>query len=425
MSPLTRAYLAFSAIADPAWRFAMNRRLKRGKETPDRLPEKFAQGYPPRPDGEVLWFHALSVGESLALLPIFDRARVERPDATILLTTSTASSVNAFDRIKLPPNVIHILLPVDTAKATGAFLHHWCPSLAAIAEIDFWPRLMVETARRDVPMILLNARLYRDSVESRGRLGGMMKDLLGLFRTLLVQDDASAKHFAALGAPRDRITVTGALKAAARPLDHDAEALADLNATVADRPLWLAAATEASEHPAMIEAHVVLLETVPDALLIVAPRHTRDGAALADLATGAGLTPALRSKGEPITPETQVYIANTIGEMGLWYRLAPVAFVGHSLPGHGLTGKNPFEAAALDCAILTGPDVADFAESFADLEVEGATRVVHSAHDLAAALEDVQDPAKRQPMTEAARRVVARKAQVLETTWSAIEALLT
>ena len=246
MSPLLRAYLAFSYVSGPLWRAVHRKRLKRGKELPDRIAEKYGTYDVTRPEGTVLWFHALSVGESLALVPLIERALDELPGAHVVLTTSTATSAEALSKAALPDRCIHVLLPIDTVGATRSFLDHWRPDLAAFSELDFWPRLMVETKRRGVPMVLINSRLQEQNQANRQRLGRAMGDILALFDRMLVQDEASAGRFEELGADRNKTKVVGTLKSAARPLPADEVELSALRDAIGDRPIWLAAATHAS-----------------------------------------------------------------------------------------------------------------------------------------------------------------------------------
>lgn len=423
MSLLLRLYLAFSSLSGPLWRLIHRRRLARGKEVADRLSEKYGQYVIARTGKTVLWFHALSVGESFALLPLIDLVLDELPDAEIVLTTSTASSVAALAKAKLPERCHHILLPVDTRAATRAFLDHWKPDLAAFAELDFWPRLMVETHARNIPMILINSRMPDRNFKRRQRLGAMMRDVLMLFGRLLVQDDLSRDRFIALGAEADRVEVLGALKAAARPLAVDETELSRLRKAVGDRPVWCAAATERSEHPAMIAAHEAVWQSLENPLLILAPRFAEDGAQCEDLAKARFSSVARRSAGEPLTPDTQVYIADTFGEMGLWYRLSPISFVGHSLT-EGLEGKNPFEAAALGSAILTGPNISYFSESYEALAAEDACLEVTDAATLARAILDLQEAQRRSAMLDGAARVIENRRSVLTRTWAVLKAAL-
>lgn len=423
MSPLLRLYLCFSHVSGALWRLSHRRRIRQGKENPERLGEKYGRYPLPRPPGRVLWFHALSVGESLALLPLIEHALAERPDAHVVLTTSTATSTVALEKANLPDRAHHILLPIDTPTATRAFLDHWAPHIAAFAELDFWPRLMVETHRCGIPMVLVNSRMPDGNFERRRKLGGAMRDVLRLFDRLLVQNEVSAERFASLGAEPDRIEVVGALKSVARPLPADDQMLTELRGAIGARPIWLAAATVAAEHGRMIEAHRRVSIKRPNALLIIAPRHTADGETAEAQARALFPNVARRSKGETITSETQIYIADTIGEMGLWYRLAPVSFLGHSLDAD-LEGKNPFEAAALGSAILHGPHVSYFAESYANLTAEHSARQINDTQSLADAILDLQDDSARRTMTEGAARVIAAGQTVLTKTWAAIDTRL-
>lgn len=423
MSPLTRLYLAFSHVSGPLWRWSHRRRLAAGKELPDRLGEKYGDYDALRPAGVVLWFHALSVGESLALIPLIEKALEELPEAHVVLTSSTVTSVRALEAAKLPPRCIHVFQPVDTARAVRRFLDHWRPDLAGFAELDFWPRLMIETQRRGIPMILLNSRMPEGNFARRRRIGGMTRDVLCLFDRLLVQDAASVARFEALGADPARIEVVGALKAVARPLPADEADLAALRAAIGERPVWLASSTFETEHAVIVEAHAQVVEAMRDALLIWAPRHTRDGVTAEALARVIFDHVAVRSRGEPLVADTQIYLADTIGEMGLWYRAAPISFMGHSIV-EGLEGKNPYEAAALGSVILHGPHVSYFAESYAGLAEEGAARPVADAAGLADAVVDLQVPAARAAMQEGAARAVAARQDVLFRSWEAVRALL-
>lgn len=423
MSPFLTAYLAFSRISLPFWRISHRRRLKKGKEDPVRLPEKYGNYKTNRPKGEVLWFHALSVGESLALLPLIEMALAQRPGAYVVLTTSTATSQQALKNARLPERCHHILLPIDTATATKRFLRHWKPDLAAFAELDFWPRIMVETHRAGIPMVLINSRMPEHNFHRRKKLGGMIRDVLRLFERLLVQDEASVSRFSALGAQPEKIEVVGALKTFARPLPADEIAHAEMNAIIGDRPVWLAAATIAEEHAAILEAHKAVLEYDQNSLLIIAPRHVADGLGAEKLAQSAGLTVARRGVQQVPEKDCQVYVADTIGEMGLWYRVASVSFVGHSLPlaGRYLEGKNPFEAAALGSAILHGPGISYFAESYEALTENGGAKLVQTPSELAETIIALRDETVRKTLTDGAAKVVEGGRTVLERTWEVLE----
>ncbi|MCU0853943.1 MAG: 3-deoxy-D-manno-octulosonic acid transferase [Rhodobacteraceae bacterium] len=418
----TRAYLAFAAVSEPLWRLALSRRAKRGKEDPARLPEKLGHAALPRPEGRLVWVHALSVGESLALLPLLDRITGGHPDLTVLLTTSTRSSVDALRRQALPERVIHQMLPVDATGPIRRFLDHWRPEAAIFAELDFWPALLCETHRRGIPMALVNSRMSEKNYAKRRRGAAMFRDIVRLFGVALLQDDGSRERFAALGADPARLQVLGALKGAPHPLPADPATLAALRAAIGDRPVWLAASTEPREEAAVSAAHAALRRTHPDALLILAPRHPDRAAATLEVLSSHVGQVARWSLGTLPDAATEVLLADSIGEMGLWYRLSPVTFMGHSLPVDGapLRGKNPFEAAVLHTAILHGPAVIDFEETYALLDSEGAAVAVPDAAALPGAVTVALDPARRAELTANADRVLAQTAQVLDRTYEAL-----
>ncbi|MGI9395111.1 MAG: 3-deoxy-D-manno-octulosonic acid transferase [Boseongicola sp.] len=427
MSPLLRVYVAFSQISGPIWRLVLRSRLKKGKEIAARLPEKFGHYSRARPAGQVLWFHALSVGESLALVPLIERALSDLPAAHVVLTTSTATSVQALDRAGLPDRAVHVLLPIDTGSAVRRFLDYWRPDAAVFAELDFWPRLMVDTHRRGIPMVLINSRMLEKNYLSRRKLGGMMRDILGFFSAMLVQDDDSAARFIDLGADPARVSVAGILKSAARPLPADPNAVEKLGKSIGDRIVWLAAATHPDEEQTMVDAHRQVVENAPNALAIIAPRQPESADALESYAKDHFVHVARRSRDEVLNDRTQIYIADTIGEMGIWYRLAPVSFIGHSLelPGHEFRGKNPYEAAALDSVILHGPAFAGQLAAFNALSEAGGERQITDAKSLAEAVFALStDSAERDRLSSAAHGVIDAQKDVLERTWAAIVKVL-
>lgn len=421
-SPQLRVYLALSSGIEPLWRLVLKKRLKSGKQDPERLQEKLGRPTVPRPMGPVLWFHALSVGESLALLPLLELAGKERPDAAFLLTTSTRTSAEVLAKIGLPPRCIHQYAPIDTAQSIGRFLDFWRPEVAVFAELDFWPALLAATKNRNIPMLLINSRMSKRSFDRRQRTGRLYGDVLNMFDHCLVQDPGTEAHFAEFGLPRDRMRVLGTLKSAAQPLPADTALVKDLKTAIGARPIWLAAATETREDRHILAAHAEVLKRSPRTLLILAPRHLSAAEAIETSAKARFDQVKRRSAAAVPDKNTQVYIADTMGEMGLWYRLAPAAFIGHSLPvdGKNLRGKNPFEAAALGSMILHGPDVIDFEETYATLNKSGAARCVSDAHALGQAILKTENPDHRSPFIAAATQVIRDHQAVLTETWAYI-----
>ncbi len=373
MSPALALYRAVSRLAAPAARLWLARRAARGREDPARLAERRGVASVPRPDGPLVWLHGASVGEALAALTLAQALARARPGLAFLLTSGTRTSAQVLAPL-LPPGVAHQFAPLDVAPWVARFLAHWRPDLAVRVDSELWPETLCATR---APLALVNARLSERSLRGWGRAPGMARALLRRFALIAAQDGANAARLAALGADPAALSVGGALKAAAAPPAADPGALARLRAALAGRPVWLAASTHEGEEALALAAHRAA--GLPGLLTIVAPRHPERGAAVAALA--GELAVARRALGED-PAGAAVYVADTLGEMGLWYRLAPFAFVGGSVAPMG--GHNPYEPAALGVALAHGPHVAAFADAYAALD--GVARPVADAPGLAAAI---------------------------------------
>ena len=370
------AYLAVSRLAGVVAGPILSRRMSRGKEDPARVGERLGRPGAARPGGPLVWLHGASVGEAMSALPLIAAIRTSRPDLTILLTTGTVASARRM-AAELPEGAIHQYVPVDTAAAVRSFLDHWRPDLAVWIESELWPRLITETRRRDIPMALVNARLSAKSHAKWRRLPGMARALLSAFGLVLAQDRETVDRLQDLGCPA---LMGGNLKAAVPEPPCDADTLAAVSARLESRPVWLAASTHPGEEEIVADAQAEVLRAHPDALLILAPRHPERGDAIADLLRQRSLATARRSLDQVPGPDTAVWLADTLGEMGLWYRLAPVSFVGGSLTDRG--GHTPFEPALCGSAILHGPDTRNFAPAYAALALAGGALAVTGA-DLA------------------------------------------
>ncbi|MCC6000968.1 MAG: 3-deoxy-D-manno-octulosonic acid transferase [Pararhodobacter sp.] len=425
---LIRAYLAFAAVSAPLWRLALARRARRGKEDPARLPERFGHAGHPRPMGQLVWLHGVSVGETAVLLTLLDRLSQERPDTHFLLTSVTRAAADALGMRGLPARVIHQFAPVDCPQAVNRFLDHWRPDAMVLSEMDLWPCLLAATRARATPMLILNAHVTERRYRRRRRFRAANGWLMNLFDAIHVQDARSRDLFLDLGAPAHKMQVTGLLKAASAPPPDLPQARAQIGAQIGARPRWLAASTKTAEEPQLFQAHASARAQMPDLLMIVAPRQMAqaDATQAAALARFTRQQIARRSLGDAITADTAVYIADTLGEMGLWYRLAPVAYTGNSMPvaGTPLTGKNPFEATALGVMILHGPHVGNFREAYARLHAEGGALEVADAAAMAQAVVSAQDAAFRAPFLAGAARVQADTMQPLDRAFSAICTML-
>ena len=374
-----RTYGLLTRLAAPAVRLLLARRMRRGKEDPLRLPERLGQAGLARPGGRLAWIHAASVGEALSILPLV--TRLQALDLQVLVTTGTVTSARLMAE-RLPPGALHQFVPVDLPGAVNRFLDHWHPDLAIWVESELWPNLVLAAARRGIPMVLVNARMSAASARGWGRLPGLARPLMRAFALIMAQSNEDAERFRLLGA--QNVSVPGNLKVAAEPLAADAGALAHLDTTLGARPRWLAASTHAGEERIAARVHLQLRASHPELITLIVPRHpARGGEIAADLA-GLGLRVARRANGDLPEPRTDIYLADTLGELGLFYRLAPIAFVGNSLLPGG--GHNPLEPARLCAAVLSGPRTANFTEAFAALEQGGAVQIVADAEALAAAV---------------------------------------
>lgn len=406
-------YRGLTIAAGPFIARYLDRRLAAGKEDPARIGERMGRASLARPPGPLVWLHAASVGEAVSVLPLAARLQAERPGIALLLTTGTVTSAQMMAE-RLPPPAIHQYVPVDRPAAVAAFIAHWRPDMAIWVESELWPNLIAATRRAGVPMALVQGRMSARSFRNWRLLGPFAASLIGAFDRVLAQTEADAERFRDLGARG--VAVAGNLKYAAPALPADAAALTRLKTLLGARPVWLAASTHPGEEAQVAEADRLLRPGFPDLLTIVVPRHPGRGAEVAAEFAGAV---ALRSSGADPTPETAVYVADTMGELGLFYRLAQVALVGGSLVPHG--GQNLLEPARLGTAILHGPDVANFHEVAERLDAVGAARRVQGAAELADAVAALLgDPGARACMAAAALREAASQADVLDRVMTAL-----
>ena len=403
------AYLGFSTMAMGLARRIVNRRLEEGKEDAARVGERFGKAGRERPDGRLIWFHAASVGEAMALLDLIERLLDVHPDAHILVTTVTRTSAEILDK-RLPERAFHQFAPVDAMPAVAAFLAHWKPDLAIWTESELWPAMMHRTKLRGTPMLLVNGRISDRSFNRLKWLGSYAASLLDRFDWIMVQDDIIANQFYRLGADAGKIEVTGSLKDVSTPLPCDAGELEIMRKSLKGRPVWLAASTHPGEEAMVSDAHRIARRTMHSLTLILAPRHPERSKGIAMLLRDQGWTVAIRSKGEPIDRDTEIYLADTIGEMGLWYRLAAISFVGGSLVEIG--GHNPFEPAALGSAVLHGPHVSNFKTAYDRFEEGYASVTVNSAEDLGAKLAETLPPDKTAALAAKAWEVLSEGSDV-------------
>jgi 3-deoxy-D-manno-octulosonic-acid transferase len=410
------AYRLAGSAAYPMLGAYVTWRASRGKEELPRRRERYGFPCVERPEnGPLVWVHAASVGESIAVIPLV--REIERDGIRIVMTTGTVTSAALVEE-RLGSAVIHQYVPLDLQPSVSRFLDHWKPDLAIVAESEIWPTTMLELQRRRVPLVLVNARLSDRSFKRWKAAPSIAEALLENIAHVIAQSDIDAERFHVLGAKA--ITIAGNLKAEAAPLPFDPLALNALANAIGRRAVWAAVSTHAGEETVAADVHRALRLTRPDLLTIVVPRHVDRADALADAFTKRGLKVARRSRNEVPSAETDIFLGDTMGEMGLYLRLTEIAFVGRSLAGHG--GQNPLEAAMLGTAILSGRYVQNFRDVYLRLLRKGGARLVKDGENLRDLVSHLLDrPDLRRGMIAAAsdaaeemRGALGRTVQALE-----------
>jgi 3-deoxy-D-manno-octulosonic-acid transferase len=411
------AYRCATSALTPAVPLLLRERVLRGKEDRGRIRERLGFASRSRPDGQLVWIHGASVGECTSVLPLIE-ALLNDADRYVLVTSGTTTSAKLMDE-RLPYCALHQFAPVDTPAGIRRFLDHWRPSVGLFVDSEIWPNMVVGAAARNIPLALINGRMSERSYAGWRRMPKMASALLANYRICLMQDAEAAERLQILGA--HNVQVSGNLKADAPPLPVNAEDLAQMQRAVDNRPILLAASTHPGEEETLLPAHDNLKRRLPNLLSIVVPRHPERGGDIAILSGGRNV--ARRSDGALPTAETDVYIADTMGELGLFYRLAPCAFVGGSLVPHG--GQNPLEAARLGRGVLSGPHTANFATEYARIFAAQGVGRVGSAGDIARlAGEWIAEPKTAHQMGKAAAEAAASLAGATETARQTVEALL-
>ena len=415
-----RTYRAAMSLARPALWLLLRARARRGKEDPARRFERYGIAGAARPQGDIVWLHAASVGETNAVLPLIERLLDARRDLHILLTTGTVTSASIAQH-RLPQRALHQYLPLDSGPYIRRFLDHWRPSLAVLTEQEIWPNLIIEAHGRGIRLALINARMSERSLLRWQSKPGVARALFGKLEAVLAQNDKLARALAALGAVK--VKAVGNIKIDAPLLPVDAAATASLAHILADRPRFLAASTHPGEEKIVAAAHAIVRRTLPDLCTIIAPRHPHRGAELAAELVAQGHTVALRSRGELPGPAVDIYLADTIGELGTLYSVSRVAFIGGSLVDRG--GQNAIEAVRHDSSVLVGPWRSSFVDIYDPLLAAGGALEVRSAEDIARhVLGWLQAPESRDTSAATAKAVLDRLSGGLDRTTEAVIDLL-
>ncbi len=416
---LARIWAGAATLAAPLLRYSLRQRIARGKEIATRLPERWGQDATPRPPGRLLWLHAASVGEAMSLLPVL--SALAAADVAILLTTGTVTSAALLDQrlpeLGLQGRVLHRFVPLDVPAWASRFLDHWHPDAVGFVESELWPNLLAGCRARGIPVMLINARISAGSLKAWQRVPAMARSVLANFTHIHARGREDADRLRALGA--EGVSSPGDLKFAAPALPAEPAALARLRWQIGNRPVWVAASTHPGEEAEIAAAHQLIAVDHPGLLTIIAPRHTDRGAELAE-----ALRAPRRGAGEPPPTEAGIWIADTMGELGLWYRLARVAFVGRSLLPPG-GGQNPLEPARLRCPVIVGPYTDNFTDPVARLrDVDGIIEVTDAERLAAAVSSLLTDEVRRKARAERAFEAVQLYASLPSFTAEALLGLL-
>lgn len=418
-SVLLGAYLMLTGRASFGER-VLRKRLASGKEDAARLDERRGVASLPRPDGPLMWLHAASVGESVSLLEMIRRLGEERPDLSFLVTTGTVTSAQVLTG-RLPARCLHQFVPLDIGPWVRRFLDYWTPDLVVLAEGEIWPTLLRESGKRGIPVVMINARMTHRAFRRWRIARWAARNVMAQIGHVQAQDQVTADRLVSLGLPEKRIEVTGTLKEGSAALPHVETERMHLAAAIAGRPCWLAASTHEGEEAMAAVANKLALRSWHKLLLVIAPRHPERGNGIVAGLRSGGWKVAQRSADERILSDTQIYVADTMGEMGLWYRLCPVSFVGGSLVPIG--GHNPFEPAALGSAILHGPSIENFADIYTRLSDANAAVTV-TEQSLGDTVARILEPDEAAKMAHAAWEVCSEGADVTEKTMDLLMAML-
>ncbi|MEL0436012.1 3-deoxy-D-manno-octulosonic acid transferase [Phycobacter sp. K97] len=413
---LFHAYRAATAMIAPfAYRKVAAKLAAQG--VPEaRQRERMGHASQPRPalphHAPLIWFHGASVGESLAAITLINRLSARLPEAGFLLTSGTATSAVMAEK-RLPDCAVHQFAPLDAAGPVRRFLAHWRPDAGIFVESELWPVTLNAARKSGTRLALVNARLSARSLQSWHKRAATARFILSRFDLLLSQNDQMAQDLISLGADPARVLPGGNLKAGAAPLPVDQTALKALREAIGKRTAWIASSTHKGEEEIVLNAHKALLERHPDLCLVLIPRHPERAEDLCTLIDKADLSLARRSTGEALSPQTQVYLADTLGELGTFYALSPVVFLGGSLLPIG--GHNPFEVANAGAAVITGPGTQNFAETFPPLiAAGGAIEVADAAELVQAAGNWLSDTAALEAARGAASGYAKEQAQKLD-----------
>lgn len=376
---LIRTYLLFTFIFSVLSYLIIYVRLWSGKEDQDRFKEKLGQYARDRSNSKLIWFHGASVGETLSIIGLIEEITKINDELEFLITSGTNSSSQVLST-KMPKNAVHQFVPIDTPRAVKSFLKHWRPDFAIWVESEVWPRLLIETSKTKVPMWLVNGSMSLRSYKKWRYAPLSMQYLYNKFEKIYLRDERSAGFLNQLGLSSENFTVYGSLKADQEKLEFRKSDLKEVKNGLKEKRVWVAASTHAGEEEIVLKAHEKLLEVDKDIFLVLVPRHPERGKELTKLALSLNFKVSIRSKSKKINSTDQVHIGDTLGELGLWYELTCVSFIGGSITKNG--GHNPYEAILADTFIIHGPETFNFDEIYRKLDEKNFGKEITNSEQL-------------------------------------------
>ena len=406
-------YKSLTKISEPLFNYLLKARLKKGKEHAERFTERKGVASYARPQGQLVWFHAASVGESQSALILINEIKRDYPGLHILVTTGTLTSSELMKK-NLPEGVIHQFYPLDHPKWVASFLEHWQPNFVFWMESELWPNMLSSLKERKITSILLNARLSKRSYKRWSYMPKAFKNMITTFDLILCQTDTDALYYAKLGA--QNIHVTDNLKYSAAPLSYNAEDYKAIRNALMGREVCLYASTHKGEEEIAKNVHLKLKHKHPNLITIIVPRHPERSSQIQDSLSGEDVEIQSRSmsNSEP-NYNTDIYIADTLGELGLFYRVSPFALIGRSLSDDGGGGHNPIEAAQLNCAVLHGGNIQNLQDIFDEMDAREAAISVRDEYELYEKIENfLSNAPELQKYQENAFAFSASKNKVLE-----------
>lgn len=409
-----------SVVATPLLPLFLRSRMRAGKEDPARLQERMGHSETARPEGALVWLHAASVGETMSSLVLIEKILDENPSTSVLLTTGTVTSAEMAAK-RLPQRAIHQYCPVDVPHWVARFLEHWRPDAALWIESEIWPNLVRRTSRAGIPMALVNARLSRRSRQRWEKARKTFRSLVSAFSVVLCQTKEGAETFRRFGV--EHAESVGNLKFSAPPLPVDTQELTSLRSCIGTRPVWLAASTHPGEEELVLETHERVRSAFPGLLTIIVPRHPNRATEIENMVKQRVPAATRRSVEQHIGEKVEIYIADTLGELGLFYALTPVAYIGGGMGTLG--GHNPIEPAQQNTAILYGPDRGNFTTVAEELEEAGAAQIVSDALEMSDAVRNLlSDDSECARRADRALQVARRNSDIVDMVMDRLRPLL-